>query len=85
MAYFKPSQEVSVPTPCWADFLAFLMQFLSLSWSAVPRPGHGCSEMFAERFPEAIRHAQELNEHLLIDMLSIIYELVLNGDLSEIV
>lgn len=40
--------------------------------------------MLAERFPEAIRHAQELNEHLLIDMLSIIRELVLNGDLSEI-
>lgn len=40
--------------------------------------------MFAESFPEAIRHAQELNEYVLIDMLSIICELVLNGDLSEI-
>lgn len=40
--------------------------------------------MFVERFPEAIRHVQEVNEHLLIDMLSKNCALVLNGDLPEI-
>lgn len=40
--------------------------------------------MFAEGFLEGVRDVQEVNEHLLSDILSITWEVVLNGDLSEI-